>query len=77
MTWAVWLAVPIAATTLAALWTGWRAHRAAVAEQLDTAGAMRAHQNYLDALTIPARSMSRPPVRDTLSTSVIVADHRP
>jgi hypothetical protein len=64
VTWALWLAVPIAATTLASLWTGWRGHRARRAEQLDTAGAMAAHQNYLDALTIPARSTFRTPARD-------------
>ena len=60
MAWAVWLAVPIGATILAALFTWWRGRRAARAEQLDTAGSMQAHQSYLDSLVIPARSDKRP-----------------
>ncbi|MCW2496638.1 hypothetical protein [Jatrophihabitans sp.] len=60
MAWAMWLAVPIGTTILAALWSWWRGRRALAAQRLDTAGAMRAHQAYLDALTIPARSSARP-----------------
>ena len=61
MTWALWLAVPVGATTLAALWTwvtGWWARRAD--RPLGTEAAMRAHSEYLDALGIPARSTARP-----------------
>jgi hypothetical protein len=61
MTWALWLAVPVGATTLAALWSwwrGWRVRRAA--RPLGTEAAMRAHSDYLDALVIPARSRDRP-----------------
>jgi hypothetical protein len=60
MTWAVWLAGPIAATTLAALWSwlrGWRTRRAS--RPLDTEAAMRAHSRYLDALVVPARDGAR------------------
>ncbi|HEY7007624.1 MAG TPA: hypothetical protein VH395_01710 [Jatrophihabitantaceae bacterium] len=61
MTWALWLAVPVGATTLAALWSwvaGWWARRAD--RPLDTEAAMRAHSEYLDALGIPARGTARP-----------------
>ena len=54
MTWALWLAVPVGATTLAALWAwvrGWWARRAA--RPLGTEAAMRAHSEYLDALVLP------------------------
>jgi hypothetical protein len=64
MTWALWLAVPVGATTLAALWSwlrGWWVRRAE--RPLDTEAAMRAHGQYLDALVIPARSAARPPSR--------------
>ena len=73
----MWLAVPIVATTLASLWTGWRGLRARRAQQLDTAGAMLAHRHYLDALTIPARSSARVPVRDPAHIGVVVRDHVP
>jgi hypothetical protein len=65
MTWALWLAVPVGATTLAALWSwwrGWRVRRAA--RPLGTAAAMREHEKYLAALVIPARSRARPAQRD-------------
>ncbi len=61
MTWAVWLAVPIGATTLAAVWAwlrGWWARRAR--RPLRTEQAVRVHSEFLDALTIPARSAARP-----------------
>jgi hypothetical protein len=64
MTWALWLAVPVGATTLAALWAwvrGWWSRRAD--RPLSTDEAMRAHSEYLDALVIPARSTARPPAR--------------
>jgi hypothetical protein len=60
MTWALWLAVPVGATSLAALWSwmiGWWARRAD--RPLDTEAAVRAHSEYLDALIIPARNPSR------------------
>ena len=52
MAWAVWLAVPILVTTLAALWTWWRGRprRAPTVRE-----AMQAHREYLDALAVPAR----------------------
>jgi hypothetical protein len=54
--WALWLSVPVAATLLAALWTWWRARpqRAPTAQE-----AMRAHQDYLEALIVPARGVAR------------------
>ena len=61
MGWALWLAVPIGATTLAALWAwfrGWRVRRAA--RPLSTERSVREHGAYLDALVIPARSTVRP-----------------
>jgi hypothetical protein len=60
MTWALWLAVPVGATTLAALWSwlrGWWARRAD--RPLDTEAAMRAHNDYLEALVRPARGTAR------------------
>jgi len=75
MAWALWLAVPIGATSLAALWTWWRGVRVRQAEQLDTAEAMRAHADYLAALVIPARSDRRPEPNVVLSGCVVVGDH--
>ena len=61
MTWALWLAVPIGATALAAVWAWWRGYRVRrAARPLGTEAAVRAHSRYLDALTIPARSAARP-----------------
>lgn len=60
MSWALWLAVPVTATALAAVfawWRGWlvrRAHR-----PLGTDEAVRAHTEFLDALVIPARHATR------------------
>ncbi|HEY8301614.1 MAG TPA: hypothetical protein VIG48_06930 [Jatrophihabitans sp.] len=60
MTWALWLAVPVGATTLAALWSWWRGYRIRRADRpLGTEAAVRAHSQFLDALTIPARSADR------------------
>ena len=69
MTWALWLAVPVGATTLAALWSvvaRWRIRRAA--RPPGTEAAMRAHSDYLDALVIPAASAARPPRRQPEET---------
>lgn len=76
MAWAVWLAMPIIATSLAALVTWWRGRRALRAEELDTDSSMRAHQKYLDTLVIPARSTKRPQGSLALSGTVTVGDHR-
>lgn len=57
MAWAVWLAVPVVITLLAALWTWWRGRLARTPGTLE---AMRAHRDYLDALVRPARSAGRP-----------------
>jgi hypothetical protein len=56
MTWALWLSLPVAATVCAALWTWWRARPV---RRPDTDQAMRAHRDYLDALTVPARGTQR------------------
>lgn len=68
MSWAVWLAVPIVATLLAALWSWLRSRPRRLP---DTAASMRAHSAYLDALgestrdraaaTMPAASEPSPP----------------
>lgn len=61
MTWALWLAVPIGATALAAIWVWWRGYRLRrAARPLGTEAAVRAHSRYLEALTIPASSAARP-----------------
>ncbi|HEY2298510.1 MAG TPA: hypothetical protein VGH43_12330 [Jatrophihabitans sp.] len=57
MTWALWLAVPIGATALAAVWVwlrGWWSRRDD--RPLGTEASVRAHSEFLDALTVPARS---------------------
>jgi hypothetical protein len=56
--WALWLAVPLVATVLAAVVTWWRGRPPAPP---GPAQAMRAHQRYLDALGTPARQRDRPP----------------
>ena len=58
MSWAIWLAVPVVATLLAAAWTWLRARPA---PPLSTAEAMVAHSAYLDALAETARSKDRGP----------------
>ncbi len=57
MAWAGWLAVPLVATALAALWAWIRGRPPA---PLDTDAAITAHQRYLDALATPARGAARP-----------------
>lgn len=59
MAWALWLAVPMVATVLAAVGTWWSARRTRPAKRADTVDAMQAHRNYLDALTVPARGSER------------------
>jgi len=58
VTWAVWLAVPVVATLLAAAWTWLRSRPA---KPLTTSQAMQEHGNYLDALVETARSKDRGP----------------
>lgn len=59
MAWALWLAVPIVATVVAAVGTWWSARRSRPARRTDTVDAMQAHRDYLDALTVPARGTER------------------
>jgi hypothetical protein len=59
MAWALWLAVPVVATVLAAVGTWVSARRAAAVRRPATAEAIRAHCAYLDALTVPARGTYR------------------
>ena len=54
--WALWLAVPVVATALAALWSWWRARPASTP---DTSESMQAHSDYLDALARTARGTHR------------------
>jgi hypothetical protein len=56
MSWALWLATPIVMTVLAATWSWWRGRPQRVP---GTDEAMRAHQDYLDALVRPARGIER------------------
>jgi hypothetical protein len=48
--WALWLAAPILATVLAAVWTWWRGRAPKLAS---TRTGMAAHRAYLDALARP------------------------
>jgi hypothetical protein len=59
MAWALWLAVPIVTTALAAVGTWWSARRSRPARHADTDDAMQAHRDYLDALVVPARGTER------------------
>jgi hypothetical protein len=56
MAWAVWLAVPVVATVLAAVWAWLRGRPA---RKLNTSEAVQAHSEYLDALVQTARSKDR------------------
>ncbi|WP_375481721.1 hypothetical protein [uncultured Jatrophihabitans sp.] len=58
MGWALWLAVPVAVTVLAALWSWLRSRPRRLP---DTAESMRAHSAYLDALGATTRA-GTPPV---------------
>jgi hypothetical protein len=55
----VWLLIPVAATTLAALGSWWRSRPK---RSLNTDEAMRAHDDFLDALVQTARSKDRGPL---------------
>ena len=59
VTWALWLAIPVAVTVLAAI-ASWL--RARPARALKTDEAMRAHGDFLDALVQTARSKDRGPL---------------
>jgi hypothetical protein len=56
VTWAVWLAIPVVLTALAAVFA-WLRNRPP--RPVDTARAMREHGEYLDALVRTARSKDR------------------
>ncbi len=56
MGWAVWLSIPVAATVLAAIGSWWRSRPK---RSLSTLEAMRAHDDFLDALAQTARSKDR------------------
>ncbi len=59
VTWALWLGAPVAATMLAAIWLWWCGVRARGPRRLSTRAAMREHNDYLDALVMPARNAER------------------
>ena len=59
MAWALWLAIPVVVTLLAAI-LSWL--RARPARTPDTDEAMRAHGEYLDALAQTARAKDRGPL---------------
>ena len=56
MAWVLWLAGPVVATALVALWTWVRGRPARVP---DSDAAIRGHQAYLDALTADPRGTAR------------------
>jgi hypothetical protein len=56
MDWAIWLAIPVVATLLAAAWSWVRSRPAPT---LSTAKSMQAHSDYLDALAETARGHQR------------------
>ena len=58
MAWALWLAVPVVVTLLAALWSWVRSRPRRLP---DTAESMRAHSAYLDALGASARAPAPEP----------------
>ena len=58
MGWAVWLLIPVALTTLAAV-AAWLRHRPV--RPPDTARAVREHSEFLDALVQGARARDRRP----------------
>jgi hypothetical protein len=59
--WALWLALPAAATVLAAIGSWWRSRPK---RTLTTHEAMQAHDQFLHALMQPARSKDRGPDGD-------------
>jgi hypothetical protein len=54
--WALWLAIPVAATLLAAIASWWRSRPEPT---MTTVEAMQAHGEFLDALAQTARSKDR------------------
>lgn len=65
MAWAWWLAPPVIAGTLAALRAWWGTRRSVAPTPSTTDDAMRAHQDYLDALARPVRGTARVSRADT------------
>lgn len=61
MGWAVWLAVPVVVTVLAAVWA-WVRSRPAPTPGTDRS--MRQHADYLDALAQTARGKERTELRE-------------
>lgn len=57
MAWALWLAAPVVATLLAALWSWWRGRVARTPSVHET---MRAHRDYLEALGRPVTGANSP-----------------
>jgi hypothetical protein len=56
MMWALWLAIPVTATLLAAIGSWWRSRPK---RTMTTVEAMQAHGEFLDALVQTARSKDR------------------
>jgi hypothetical protein len=56
MAWALWLSLPVVATMLISVWTGWRMRPR---PQPDTAESMQLYREYLAALAIPAQGTGR------------------
>lgn len=56
MTLMLWLAGPVVAGCLASVWAWWLNRPA---RRPSTAGAMRSHSRYLDAIATPARGTGR------------------
>jgi hypothetical protein len=56
MSWALWLAAPLLATAIVAIWSWLRGRPSRVPESDE---AVLAHQQYLDALIVPARGTAR------------------
>jgi nitrate reductase gamma subunit len=56
VTWALWLAIPVAATVMAAIGSWWRFRPK---RTLSTHEAMQAHDDFLNALVQTARSKDR------------------
>lgn len=71
MAWAFWLAVPVVLTAVVAV-LSWV--RSRPVRTLDTAGAMREHAGYLDALVQTARAKDDGPVTRTGSDAHAATD---
>lgn len=70
MTWALWLAVPVLATVLAAVWSWLRSRPGATP---NTGQSMQAHSDYLDALVQTARDRNCAPSAEPNKASAIDA----